>query len=515
MGNAVFANRATAQLASAITSGAASLTVTAGKGALFPVATGNQYFGAVIQKGALDTDAREYVYCRRAAGSDTITLVARAQDGSVAQAFAAGDVIARVVLAGELAVFAQRDGDTSLASAATTDLYTSSSEDVVVTGTTGITSFGTAAPEGTVRNVRWTNAAPGALTHGTAAGNPRLPLGLSITPRQNERYTFRKNADGTWWLESHNAATVLLYGVTLDADSRVVAIAPTAAKHTNLNIAAPTAFVPCLSFSINAARVWQINATSKDNVSLYNYDAAGANPVERLKVSGDGHVTATTGGMWSKQGFIFDGAATGLFPTTGVWTVSGPYRQNTIANTTPGQGDTSILSSFHQTGVESFMQINQGGSGNIFRFLNNGQGASSAGWVTISDRWAKKKIRPLDRVRERVLGVPVVLFNWRNDPDARDVIGTISQAAGRSSPEVVKEITGVSFEKKVGEQPDGTPIMKRMRARKKTRIADYDQLGMIALAGTQEQYRIIDLLLERLEKAERRIAELEAACSSK
>lgn len=113
MGNMAFANRASAPLAAGIGTGATSLTVAAGKGALFPVATGTRYFGAVIQKGVLDTDVREYVYCQRAAGSDTITLQ-RAQDGSAAQTFVAGDVIARVLLASELDEFVQRDASVQM-----------------------------------------------------------------------------------------------------------------------------------------------------------------------------------------------------------------------------------------------------------------------------------------------------------------------------------------------------------------------------------------------------------------
>lgn len=525
MGNAVFSNRAAAPLASGITSGAASLTVSAGYGSLFPVAAGSQYFGAVIQKGPLDTDVREYIYCQRAAGSDTITILARGQEGSSAQSFAAGDVIARVVLAGEMATFVQREAETVMASAATVDLAASPTEDIEVTGSTGISSLGATAPIGSVRNVRWSNSSPGALTHGTSAGNPRLPLGLNMTPRQNERYTFRKNADGTWWLESHNAATAAMYGAIVESNATVSYwINGLPGKNVHFRIGAPTGFGASLAWEVAGLRVWQWNAVSRSDFALYNFDATGVTATRRFGLDANGNLVLDTGGCNAKAGFYFDAnsGTSGVTPYPGTWSVNGAYRQNNIANMTPGQGDNSLIATYHQPGVESFIQFNQGGSGCYFRFNNSGLGTSNAGWTTHSEGKSKKDIRRLDRVRERVMGTPVVLFKRRADPEGRDVIGTIANAAERSNPEAIHFENGVSVEREVGRDDEGKPIMKRMRSRRKTRVADYDQFGMVALAGTQEHYRAIDALVARAERAEEalakaieRIEKLEAACFSK
>ena len=100
MGLRKHANRAAAPLAAGITNSATSLTLATGKGALFPSLGAGEFFMAVIQKGALDTDQREYVKVTARSG-DSLT-VTRGQEGSPAQDFAAGDVVAAVVTAGHL-----------------------------------------------------------------------------------------------------------------------------------------------------------------------------------------------------------------------------------------------------------------------------------------------------------------------------------------------------------------------------------------------------------------------------
>lgn len=187
-------NRASAPLNAAITSGATSVVLTAGKGALFPALAANEYFYAVIQKGVLDTDVREYVKVTARAG-DTLTIT-RAQGGSTAQAFAAGDVLALIITAESLEGFVMRDGEVAVPSAATVDLWTSTkSEDIEITGTTNISSFGTTAPIGTVRNLRFSNAAPGKLIHSAAL---TCPGGADYQCGTNDVVTVRRLPGGNW-----------------------------------------------------------------------------------------------------------------------------------------------------------------------------------------------------------------------------------------------------------------------------------------------------------------------------
>lgn len=191
------ANRASAPLNAAITSGATAVVLTAGKGALFPALAAGEYFFAVIQKGVLDTDVREYVKVT-ARATDTLTIV-RAQGGSTAQAFAAGDVLAQVVTAEALDGFAMREPEVQVASAATVDLWAATkSEDIEITGTTNISSFEVSAPAGTIRRLRFTNSAPGFLIHGTGAGQIINPASENFKPQSNDVIVVRKEPGGAW-----------------------------------------------------------------------------------------------------------------------------------------------------------------------------------------------------------------------------------------------------------------------------------------------------------------------------
>lgn len=203
MGARRHSNRASATLAAAITAGATSVTVANGKGALFPALTAGEFFTAVIQKGPLDTDAREYVRVTARAG-DTMTI-ARGQGGTVAQAFAVNDTIAAVVTAETLDSFVQRDGDqfagaidwaaeVQMASADTLNVGAALSNRIEVTGSTPITSLGTGAA-GLRRQLRFSNAPPPLIMH----SNSLSLLGArSFRPAQGDVLEFESAGSGTW-----------------------------------------------------------------------------------------------------------------------------------------------------------------------------------------------------------------------------------------------------------------------------------------------------------------------------
>jgi hypothetical protein len=83
----LYTNNASTTLASNIASGATSLTVAAGEGALFPNPTGGDTFTMTIEQGA----TREIVSVT-ARSTDTFTIT-RAQEGTSASAFTAGATI--------------------------------------------------------------------------------------------------------------------------------------------------------------------------------------------------------------------------------------------------------------------------------------------------------------------------------------------------------------------------------------------------------------------------------------
>lgn len=86
--NVQFKNFARSTLAIGAASGATSLTVAAGTGSRFPALSGSQYFYATLESAAL---VREIVKVT-ARATDVLTVV-RAQDGTAATAWNAGDTI--------------------------------------------------------------------------------------------------------------------------------------------------------------------------------------------------------------------------------------------------------------------------------------------------------------------------------------------------------------------------------------------------------------------------------------
>lgn len=99
-----WANNATSLVASDITSGATSVTVTTGQGDRFPVVASPHYFMMTL----IDVSGnREIVkVTARTAGSNTMTIV-RAQEGTSAQAFAAGSYVDQRITKHSLDSFSQ------------------------------------------------------------------------------------------------------------------------------------------------------------------------------------------------------------------------------------------------------------------------------------------------------------------------------------------------------------------------------------------------------------------------
>lgn len=86
----LFTNNAASSLASSITDSATSLTVASGQGALFPSLSGGNIFYATLQSASAGTPIEIVKVTARS--TDTFTIV-RAQDGTSASAFNAGDKV--------------------------------------------------------------------------------------------------------------------------------------------------------------------------------------------------------------------------------------------------------------------------------------------------------------------------------------------------------------------------------------------------------------------------------------
>ena len=99
MSNILFANFATTALANPLASGGTSLTVLAGKGALFPSPTGGTYFALTIASATIPNTSE---IVKVTARSGDVMTVVRAQEGTTALNWSAGDFCANDLTAGSI-----------------------------------------------------------------------------------------------------------------------------------------------------------------------------------------------------------------------------------------------------------------------------------------------------------------------------------------------------------------------------------------------------------------------------
>lgn len=107
MATFLFANNATSTLAAPVAPGAATITLSAGAGTLFPNPSPGQQFALTLNDAATGV-LTEICYCTARAG-DVLT-VARAQEGTLAQSWLAGDLASNFVTAGQMAAMVQVAG---------------------------------------------------------------------------------------------------------------------------------------------------------------------------------------------------------------------------------------------------------------------------------------------------------------------------------------------------------------------------------------------------------------------
>ena len=99
----IFANGSSSLLTAPINSTATSLTVTAGTGALFPNPVGQYFIATLID---IATGLLKEIVSVTAVSTDTFTII-RAQEGTTARSWLAGDIIQCLMTAGTAANFLQ------------------------------------------------------------------------------------------------------------------------------------------------------------------------------------------------------------------------------------------------------------------------------------------------------------------------------------------------------------------------------------------------------------------------
>jgi len=108
----LFSNNAASVLASGITNSATSLTVTAGTGIKFPVITGSDFFLVTLCQISGTTEVNHEVIKVTARSTDTLTLM-RAQEGTTALAFNAGDKVELRITKGSIELISGAVGGAS------------------------------------------------------------------------------------------------------------------------------------------------------------------------------------------------------------------------------------------------------------------------------------------------------------------------------------------------------------------------------------------------------------------
>lgn len=126
-----YTDNASTTLAANITSTATSLSVTSGTGSLFPTLTGSQWFVATLIKNGVPT-TQEIIRVSARSG-DNFTTIVRAQEGTTALAWNAGDTVALQPTSGGFLNFSQVDDTQAQTGNYAADVGTASAYSVTLT----------------------------------------------------------------------------------------------------------------------------------------------------------------------------------------------------------------------------------------------------------------------------------------------------------------------------------------------------------------------------------------------
>lgn len=136
----LFANNALSTLAGSINDSATACTLAAGTGSKFPNPTGSNYFMLTFTDAS--TGLLNEIVKVTARSGDVLTIV-RAQEGTSAQSWAAGDNANALITAGALAAFSQQANARTPLTTDTTFYVSTTGSDVTGDGLTALTAWQT------------------------------------------------------------------------------------------------------------------------------------------------------------------------------------------------------------------------------------------------------------------------------------------------------------------------------------------------------------------------------------
>ena len=212
----LFANNASAPIASSITTLSTTITVSSGQGAEFPAITGSDYFIATL----VDTSNNVEIVKVTARSVDVMTVV-RAQEGTTARAYAAGSLIELRMTAAVLTNFAQLAGDQTFSGVKT---FTST----IVGNISGNAATATAA---------LTASRASSNSFYTDGSGTENDIGVQLTGYAS---AYLYNSTASWGLYSPAGGTILSYtrstgAVNFNGNATTATSATSATNATNAN----------------------------------------------------------------------------------------------------------------------------------------------------------------------------------------------------------------------------------------------------------------------------------------
>ncbi len=211
----LFTNNAATTLASGILSGATSLTVATGTGALFPNPTAGQYFYCTLANNAGTVEIVKVT----ARSTDTFTIT-RGQDGTSAVAWNTGDKVELRLVNADLVNFPQLDSTNTFSQqqtfsnlTASKPVFTDGSKGLTSSGTLGADQGGTGQSSLTAENVLLGNGtssvkfvAPGASGNVLTSNGTTWTSAAAAAFDSGTRLGFQQTTAPTGWTKDTTAA---------------------------------------------------------------------------------------------------------------------------------------------------------------------------------------------------------------------------------------------------------------------------------------------------------------------
>lgn len=202
----IFADFAASTLAGPISTTSTSLIVASGTGAEFPQPSGAQQFAAVLNDAATGL-LYEVVYVQAVSG-DNFNNLLRGQEGTVALSWLAGDLIANVVTAGQMAAMVQQVSISPIREVTASGAFTTTTADanghIGVNRTSGVGNSSTTLPSNATAGQTYTiedlaaNAQAYPITINAAAGQSIAGLAAFVMNVNRQSKTFTYYGNNIW-----------------------------------------------------------------------------------------------------------------------------------------------------------------------------------------------------------------------------------------------------------------------------------------------------------------------------